>query len=220
MLSDYVSVDSPCPASSTMTGDCAALVDLVDEETCNPLACWHRMGEPADLTEEQLAFLKAAGQPAKKVMTPETTAEGCSLAEYQTHFALWAMLNSPLIIGCDIRKIDEASKKILQNRDLIAINQDPEVRTCYMLSCECSPGTFALVRLLSDGSYAAGVFNFSEENMRAGFTFWDLGISAAAGQKLFFHDCLTHEDMGVLAENCCVRLEPHECKVFRMKSVD
>ena len=151
---------------------------------------------------------------------PETTAEGCSLAEYQTHFALWAMLNSPLIIGCDIRKTDGDSKKILQNRDLIAINQDPEVRTCYMLSCECSPGTFALVRPLSDGSYAAGVFNFSEENMKAGFTFWDLGISAAVGQKLFFHDCLTHEDMGVLTESCCIRLDPHECKVFRMKSVD
>ena len=55
-----------------MEGDCAALVDLVDEETCNPLACWHRMGEPADLTEEQLAFLKAAGQPAKKVLTPSS----------------------------------------------------------------------------------------------------------------------------------------------------
>ena len=63
-----------------MEGDCAALVDLVDEETCNPLACWHRMGEPADLTEEQLAFLKAAGQPAKKVMTPESGSDGAKIA--------------------------------------------------------------------------------------------------------------------------------------------
>ena len=47
--------------------DSAALVDLVDEETCNPLACWHRMGEPADLTAEQAAFLRAAGQPAREV---------------------------------------------------------------------------------------------------------------------------------------------------------
>ena len=57
--------------SFPLEGDAAALVDLVDEETCNPLACWHRMGEPADLNAEQLEFLRAAGQPAKKVLTPE-----------------------------------------------------------------------------------------------------------------------------------------------------
>ena len=59
-----------------VSGDAAALIDLVDEETCNPLACWHRMGEPADLTEEQLSFLRAAGQPARKVLEPEQDQEG------------------------------------------------------------------------------------------------------------------------------------------------
>jgi xylan 1,4-beta-xylosidase len=60
-------------------GDAAALVDLVDEETCNPLACWHRMGEPADLTAEQLDFLRAAGQPARTVLTPEKHGEGAGV---------------------------------------------------------------------------------------------------------------------------------------------
>ena len=62
-----------------MEGDSAALVDLVDGETCNPLACWHRMGEPADLTGEQLAFLRAAGQPAVKTLTPERCGEGAGV---------------------------------------------------------------------------------------------------------------------------------------------
>ena len=57
-----------------LEGQSAALVDLVDEETCNPLACWHRMGEPADLTEEQLSFLRAAGQPARRLA--DTKKEG------------------------------------------------------------------------------------------------------------------------------------------------
>ena len=55
------------------------MIDLVDEENCNPLACWHRMGEPADLTGEQLAFLRAAGQPARKVLTPERCADGAKI---------------------------------------------------------------------------------------------------------------------------------------------
>ncbi|MBR3107492.1 MAG: xylan 1,4-beta-xylosidase [Clostridia bacterium] len=49
----------------------AALVERVDKDTCNPLRCWHRMGEPADLTQEQLEFLRAAGQPAHETLPVE-----------------------------------------------------------------------------------------------------------------------------------------------------
>ena len=46
----------------------AALVERVDDETCDPLTAWHRMGQPADLTAEQLAFLQAAAQPQVHVL--------------------------------------------------------------------------------------------------------------------------------------------------------
>ena len=62
-----------------LQGDAAALLEIVDEETCNPLACWHRMGEPADLNAEQLAFLRAAGQPARRVLEPEKKNEGAKV---------------------------------------------------------------------------------------------------------------------------------------------
>ena len=65
--------------SFPLDGDTTAMLELVDEETCNPLACWHRMGEPADLTGEQLAFLRAAGQPAVKTLTPERCGEGAGV---------------------------------------------------------------------------------------------------------------------------------------------
>lgn len=155
-----------------------------------------------------------------KGSNPETSAEGCTLTEYQTHFALWAMLDSPLIMGCDLRTIDPKAKKILQNKDLIAINQDPEARTCYKLLCQDRPDTFTLVRPLSDGSYAAGVFNFGEKAVHTGFTFWDMGLSNSAGQNLSVYDCLAHEDVGVLSENCCVEVASHGCKVFRVKAAD
>ena len=60
--------------------DSVALLELVDGENCNPLACWHAMGEPADLTEEQLTFLRAAGQPARKALVPENKKEGTAVS--------------------------------------------------------------------------------------------------------------------------------------------
>ncbi len=42
----------------------------------------------------------------------------------KTHFALWCMMNSPLILGNDLRKISDDVLKIVTNKNLIAINQD------------------------------------------------------------------------------------------------
>ena len=57
-------------------GDAAVLLEAVEEEHCNPLACWHAMGEPADLTEEQLRFLRGAAEPRRAVLPLENTPEG------------------------------------------------------------------------------------------------------------------------------------------------
>ncbi len=48
---------------------------------------------------------------------------GCTAEEYKTHFSVWCMYGSPLIIGCDIRNMDAETRGILMNRDLIAIGQ-------------------------------------------------------------------------------------------------
>lgn len=50
---------------------------------------------------------------------------GMNSIEHQSHFALWALLKAPLVIGCDIAKVNEATLKILGNEEVIAINQDP-----------------------------------------------------------------------------------------------
>lgn len=51
----------------------------------------------------------------------------CTDDEYKYHFAQWAMLKAPLIIGNDIRQMakDSAAYQILSNAEIIAVNQDP-----------------------------------------------------------------------------------------------
>ena len=50
-------ISLPLPARAVLT------TETVDELVCNPLKCWHEMGEPASLTKRQLRFLRQAGQP-------------------------------------------------------------------------------------------------------------------------------------------------------------
>ncbi|UII24610.1 glycoside hydrolase family 27 protein [Fulvivirga maritima] len=50
---------------------------------------------------------------------------GMSVNEDEAHFSLWAMLASPLIAGNDLRNMSEETKRILTNKEVIAVNQDP-----------------------------------------------------------------------------------------------
>ncbi len=38
---------------------------------------------------------------------------------------MWALMASPLIMSVDLRNIRPSSKALLQNKNVIAINQDP-----------------------------------------------------------------------------------------------
>lgn len=40
---------------------------------------------------------------------------GMSLTEYQAHFVMWCALKAPLLIGCDLDKINKDILNILAN---------------------------------------------------------------------------------------------------------
>jgi alpha-galactosidase len=150
-----------------------------------------------------------------KGLNPETSIGGCTDEEYQTHFALWSMMNSPLIIGCDVREMSEETKKILLNPDLIAINQDLECRSCDRISVYGNPDAFVLVKVLSDGDFALGFFNFSDIPANVTLNFWDMGLMSSAGCSLQFYDCLEHRELGRQKECYVPTVAAHGCKVYR-----
>ncbi|KAI8917494.1 alpha-galactosidase I from Mortierella Vinacea [Powellomyces hirtus] len=50
---------------------------------------------------------------------------GMTTAEQLSHFVLWAVMKSPLILGNDLRTMDKATRTILAAREIVAVNQDP-----------------------------------------------------------------------------------------------
>ncbi len=50
---------------------------------------------------------------------------GMSPSEDRAHFSLWAMLAAPLIAGNDLATMSKETAAILENREVIAIDQDP-----------------------------------------------------------------------------------------------
>ncbi len=83
-----------------------------------------------------------------------------------SHFTLWCMMNSPLVLGNDIRVMSEQVKEIVTNKALIAINQDPLCKAAKRIK----KGTVdVLAKPLADGSVAVCFFNKSSHKAKAKF---------------------------------------------------
>lgn len=151
------------------------------------------------------------------------TIGGCNDIEYKTHFSLWSMMGSPLMIGCDVRKANQATKDILLNPDLLAINQDAEARGAYRIKPEPqwfhTDDVFMLVKVLTDGDLAIGFFNLSDSQRELSLQFWDMGLPYAAGYALSLYDCWEHKELGIFRERYAPVVGAHDCLVVRAKLV-
>jgi alpha-galactosidase len=49
---------------------------------------------------------------------------GMTVAEDRAHFSMWAMLSAPMIAGNDLRKLNNETREILTNREVIVVDQD------------------------------------------------------------------------------------------------
>jgi alpha-galactosidase len=59
---------------------------------------------------------------------------GLTYDESKTHFALWALAKSPLLLGNDLHTMNQAILQVITNRHLIALHQDALVKqiTCFI----------------------------------------------------------------------------------------
>lgn len=141
----------------------------------------------------------------------------CGAQEYKTHFSLWCMMNSPLMIGCDIRSASQETKDILLNPYLLQINQDPEARSFYKVMPEPqwfpNKDVFMLAKLMSDGKLAIGFFNLSDDERELSLQFWDLGLTSEFGQKLKLFDCWEQKEIGTFHERYVAKVPAHGCQV-------
>lgn len=111
--------------------------------------------------------------------------------EYRTQMSLWAILAAPLIAGNDLTRMDEMTKSILMNPEVIAVDQDRLGIQGHRVG---PPQIWA--RPLSGGAVAVGLFNFvtDDEAEPLTFRFKDIGFSG----PLHVRDLWAHRDVGVL----------------------
>lgn len=143
--------------------------------------------------------------------------KGCTDEEYKLHFAAWCLLESPLMIGCDIREMTEETKAILTNPILLSIDQDARCNRPYIIKFVGNNDYPIIVRHLENGDIALGFFNLTDSSAN----FWvptdDIGVPILQGKRLEGTEAYTGEKITDVNATLSAFLEPHTCKVYRLK---
>jgi alpha-galactosidase len=100
------------------TGDIYPCFDCIEDH-----GTWKSWGVTYIL-DKQDGLRKFAGPDHWNDMDMLEVGNGMSVNEDRAHFSIWAMMNSPLISGNDLRSMSKETTAILTNKSVIALNQD------------------------------------------------------------------------------------------------
>lgn len=116
---------------------------------------------------------------------------GMTNTQYRSHFSLWAVMAAPLIAGNDIANMDAATREILLNRDVIAVNQDALGVQGRRVSREGNSEVW--VKPLSGGARAVVLFNRGEHPATISVDWEALGYPTTL--KAGIRDLWAHKDL-------------------------
>ena len=132
--------------------------------------------------------------------------------EDKTHFGMWCIMNSPLLIGCDLSSMNTKTLLLLRNKELIALNQDPLFQQAYVAGL--INGCHILVKDIETkygNKRAFAVYNPNEEKKTVTVKFKDIDL----GGKVKLRDVFQKADVeGELTEQYEVSVPAHGTRIY------
>jgi alpha-galactosidase len=135
---------------------------------------------------------------------------GCNNIEYRTQMSMWCMFSAPLMIGCDVRKMNEETKTILLNKDIVAIDQDALGKQGFRVFRK--DGLEAWKKPLSGNRFAVALFNRNSESATMAVSWQQLELEPE--MKYHVYDVWEHKPAAGLKTSLSAKLQPHETKVY------
>ncbi len=138
-----------------------------------------------------------------------------SQTEDETHFSMWCIMASPLLIGCDMANIKPQSLKLMCNPDLIALNQDRLHLQAYVADKvgEC----FVLVKdikKLGGKERALAIYNPSDAEQTIKFDPSTIDLGGAVQ----YYDCIQQTNYLYTQGAIPVTIPAHGTKIYRVKA--
>jgi alpha-galactosidase len=136
--------------------------------------------------------------------------------EQYFHISMWALQGAPLLIGCDLTKLDPFTLGLLTNDEVIDVDQDPLGKVADVVGSH-EPNTptspvQAWSRPMEDGSLAVGLFNYADAEKQRSITWRDLGISGPHTVR----DLWRQKDLGIFTDEFTATVPAHGVVLVRV----
>jgi alpha-galactosidase len=130
--------------------------------------------------------------------------------EQYTHISLWCLLASPLLIGCDLEKIDDFTLNLLSNDEVLEVDQDSLGKQAVQVGGQGDLKVYA--KPMEDGSLAVGLFNTGKESATITANWSDLKIK---GQQRV-RDLWRQKDLGLFTDKFVASVASHGVVLVRI----
>jgi alpha-galactosidase len=130
--------------------------------------------------------------------------------EQVTHISLWCLQSAPLLIGCDMERLDEFTLSLLENDEVLAIDQDELGRPAAQAFVDGRRQ--AWVKELADGSRAIGLFNLSQAAQEISVDWDKLGLKGPQRVR----DLWRQQDLGVQPAKFSATVPRHGAVLIRV----
>ncbi|QOD60321.1 glycoside hydrolase family 27 protein [Polaribacter haliotis] len=142
---------------------------------------------------------------------------GMSYEEDKTHFSMWSIMHSPLLLGNDLTTMSKETIEIISNKDIIALNQSPFVYQARRLMDYGDLEIWAkpLISTIS-GEIAVALLNRSKNSKDITFSLKSVGLDAS--KKYTIKDLWSKEVYPISSEQEITRKVPsHGVIVLKIK---
>ena len=134
--------------------------------------------------------------------------------EQYTHMSAWCLLSVPLLLGCDLTKLDAFTISLITNDEVLALNQDALGKQATVVSKHGEAGVMA--KLLEDGSVAAGLFNLGDSGTQKVVVSWsDLGLQG----KYLVRDLWRKKDIGIFENEFAADVNQHGVVLVSLRKI-
>ncbi len=138
-----------------------------------------------------------------------------SVEEDKTHFGMWCIMSSPLLIGCNMMTIKPVAKALLKNEELIALNQDPLALQAYVVQHKGE--TYVLVKDIIEAHgliRAVALYNPSDSQQQMSIDFKDLEL----GGEVKVRDLFEHKDLEPMTGSLSATVPAHGTRIYRLEA--
>lgn len=175
------------------------IIDIID--IAEPL---HQYAGPGHWNDMDMLIV---GLEGKGGPSSDLGGIGCNYDEYQTQMSMWCMFASPLAMSHDILNENERTRKILLNKDIIAINQDAlgiaakkiaELKGCRIY-----------FRPLKGGKQALAIMNTSDKIQDL-----QMPLTLIGNQREYLMKDVWEDKTRLVRKQWIGTIKPHATKVF------